>query len=87
MLKCGAVSILLLFTCVARPDLETSPFPPPLGRLVDAGGYRAHGYCTGTGSPTVVIVGGGFLSIGVGTAVARQVDASLHLRSVRHSPE
>jgi pimeloyl-ACP methyl ester carboxylesterase len=34
--------------------------PPPLGRMVDAGGYRVHLYCTGSGSPTVVVVSGGF---------------------------
>lgn len=33
---------------------------PPLGRLVDAGGYRAHIYCTGEGNPTVVVASGGF---------------------------
>jgi hypothetical protein len=32
--------------------------PPPLGNLVDVGGYRVHLYCTGAGSPTVFIVGG-----------------------------
>lgn len=30
----------------------------PLGQLIDVGGYRVHIYCTGTGTPTVVIVGG-----------------------------
>jgi pimeloyl-ACP methyl ester carboxylesterase len=34
--------------------------PPPLGQLVDVGGYRVHIYCSGQGSPAVVIVGGGF---------------------------
>jgi pimeloyl-ACP methyl ester carboxylesterase len=34
--------------------------PAPLGRLVDVGGYRVHLYCTGAGSPAVMIVGGGF---------------------------
>jgi pimeloyl-ACP methyl ester carboxylesterase len=34
--------------------------PAPLGRLVDVGGYRIHLYCTGAGSPAVMIVGGGF---------------------------
>jgi pimeloyl-ACP methyl ester carboxylesterase len=34
--------------------------PPPLGRLVDVGGYRVHLYCIGTGGPAVVIVGAGF---------------------------
>ncbi len=32
--------------------------PPPLGKLIDVGGYRVHLYCTGEGSPTVFIVGG-----------------------------
>jgi len=30
----------------------------PLGQLVDVGGYRIHIYCTGSGTPTVMIVGG-----------------------------
>jgi pimeloyl-ACP methyl ester carboxylesterase len=34
--------------------------PPPLGKLVDVGGYRVHLYCTGNGSPTVVITGAGY---------------------------
>jgi hypothetical protein len=34
--------------------------PPPIGKLVDVGGYRVHLYCTGSGSPTVVILGAGF---------------------------
>ena len=34
--------------------------PPPLGKLIDAGGYRVHLYCTGATNPTVVVVGGGF---------------------------
>ena len=33
--------------------------PPPSGTLLDVGGYRVHLYCTGAGSPTVVIVGAG----------------------------
>ena len=40
-------------------DTVTNP-PPPIGTLVDVGGYRVHLYCTGTGSPTVVIVGAGY---------------------------
>jgi pimeloyl-ACP methyl ester carboxylesterase len=38
----------------------TQKMPPPLGKLVDVGGYRVHLFCVGTGSPTVVIVGAGF---------------------------
>jgi pimeloyl-ACP methyl ester carboxylesterase len=32
--------------------------PTPRGRLVDIGGYRLHLYCTGSGSPTVVLMHG-----------------------------
>lgn len=39
-------------------------FPPP-GSLVDVGGYRLHLYCTGEGSPTVVVdAGNGDFSTG-----------------------
>ena len=31
---------------------------PPPGTLVDMGGYKLHLYCTGQGSPTVVLIGG-----------------------------
>ncbi len=31
---------------------------PPLGQMVDVGGYRLHLYCTGQGSPTVVLESG-----------------------------
>ena len=34
--------------------------PAPPGRLVDVGGYRVHLYCTGAGSPAVMVVGAGF---------------------------
>jgi pimeloyl-ACP methyl ester carboxylesterase len=34
--------------------------PAPLGKLVDIGGHRVHLYCTGSGSPTVMVVGAGF---------------------------
>jgi pimeloyl-ACP methyl ester carboxylesterase len=47
----------LLALSVAAQSQTT---PPPLGQLVDVSGYRVHIYCTGQGSPAVVIVGGGF---------------------------
>jgi pimeloyl-ACP methyl ester carboxylesterase len=47
-------------TAVAQGTGATQNSPPPLGKLVDVGGYRVHLYCTGSGSPTVVIVGAGF---------------------------
>ncbi|HKY56049.1 MAG TPA: alpha/beta hydrolase [Anaerolineales bacterium] len=36
---------------------DAKAYPPP-GQLVDVGGYRLHINCTGTGSPTVIIVSG-----------------------------
>jgi pimeloyl-ACP methyl ester carboxylesterase len=36
---------------------DAKTYPPP-GQLVDVGGYRLHINCTGTSSPTVVIVAG-----------------------------
>jgi pimeloyl-ACP methyl ester carboxylesterase len=52
----------LLALPIAGQSQATSPLtsPPPLGQLVDVGGYRVHMYCTGQGSPTVVVVGAGF---------------------------
>jgi pimeloyl-ACP methyl ester carboxylesterase len=58
--------VLLVVLC-ALPMVATAQVtsvdphsPPPLGKLVDVGGYRVHLYCTGAGSPTIVIVGAGF---------------------------
>ena len=47
----------LFFLCVA---CAWGQIPAPTGRLVDIGGYRVHLNCTGSGSPTVMIVGAGF---------------------------
>jgi pimeloyl-ACP methyl ester carboxylesterase len=51
--------LLPMVTLAQKVDTDQNP-PPPLGKLVDVGGYRVHLYCTGTGSPTVVIVGAGY---------------------------
>lgn len=48
---------LALALCAAA---EAAERPAPLGKLVDVGGYRVHLYCTGSGSPSVMIVGAGF---------------------------
>jgi pimeloyl-ACP methyl ester carboxylesterase len=56
-------SVLLFMLCtlpIPAAAQTTGTPPPPLGKLVDVGGYRVHLYCTGTGSPTVVIVGAGY---------------------------
>lgn len=59
------VIVLLLcsaFCIGALPQTASTPLNPPrpLGKLIDVGGYRVHLYCTGTGNPTVVIVGAGY---------------------------
>lgn len=60
--KSLAVAILsLLASFRAGAAAESEPVRPPvLGKLIDVGGYRVHIYCTGAGSPTVVIASGGF---------------------------
>jgi pimeloyl-ACP methyl ester carboxylesterase len=40
-------------------ERDRRTYPPP-GRLIDVGGYRLHLYCTGKGSPTVVLLGASF---------------------------
>jgi pimeloyl-ACP methyl ester carboxylesterase len=58
--------IVLALSCgfpiatLAQTTIPVQSAPAPLGKLVDVGGYRVHLYCTGTGSPTVVIVGAGY---------------------------
>ena len=39
---------------IAGASFDRAAHPPP-GRLVDVGGHRLHIYCTGSGSPTVVL--------------------------------
>jgi pimeloyl-ACP methyl ester carboxylesterase len=61
-LGAGLVSLLglLLLGAIYESLAEAADakaYPPP-GQLVDVGGYRLHINCTGTGSPTVVIVAG-----------------------------
>ena len=57
---------------------------PPVGRLVDAGGYRLHLYCLGTGSPAVVFESGFGMSLNawalVQPAVA-DIDTRMLVRS------
>jgi pimeloyl-ACP methyl ester carboxylesterase len=66
MVRCSYLTVFLALLCVvpiatlAQKAGADPNAPPPLGKLVDVGGYRVHLYCIGTGSPTVVIVGAGF---------------------------
>src|SRR5262245_7514480 len=49
------VVIGLVYEAVAEAS-DRANFPPP-GQMVDVGGHKLHIYCTGQGSPTVVLNG------------------------------
>src|SRR5689334_8755362 len=57
MLRCLAV-ILGVFI-VAQAQRPASKEYPPLGRLIDVGGRKLHLFCSGTGSPTAILMAGG----------------------------
>lgn len=54
MMRFAALAIVL----IAQGALNAQTFPPP-GKLVDIGGRKLHLYCSGEGSPAVVLVAGG----------------------------
>ena len=54
------LAVLLFLMSVRVGEASNQPEPRPLGDLVDVGGYRVHIYCTGQGSPPVVVASGGF---------------------------
>ncbi|HTF65797.1 MAG TPA: alpha/beta hydrolase [Edaphobacter sp.] len=56
------VFALFLFAALSRSLVaQTDAISPPLlGKLVYVAGLRVHIYCTGQGSPTVVVASGGF---------------------------
>jgi pimeloyl-ACP methyl ester carboxylesterase len=56
----ACVALLLSAGSTARTQTANQSKPLPLGTLIDVGGYRVHLYCTGEGSPTVMIVGAAF---------------------------
>ena len=70
----------------AREYLDVSAYPMP-GQLVDVGGHRLHLYCTGSGSPTVVLepgLGGASSDLGwVAPAVARDSRVCVYDRAGR----
>lgn len=47
------ITLLLVAGAQARADLKAKY--PPIGQMVDIGGYRLHLYCQGQGSPTVIM--------------------------------
>jgi pimeloyl-ACP methyl ester carboxylesterase len=59
-LYCWLFIVILPKVMLAQSSGTAVNSPAPLGKLIDVGGYRVHLYCTGTGSPTVVILGAGY---------------------------
>ena len=59
---CAVLCITLILSSCLTGKIEApiKSRPPPLGTLVEVGGYRVHLYCVGQGSPTVMIVGAAF---------------------------
>jgi pimeloyl-ACP methyl ester carboxylesterase len=57
--QCALAVLAPGFGCsptIAQRSLSQGP--PPLGQLVDIGGYRLHLNCTGRGTPTIVLIPG-----------------------------
>ncbi len=52
----GLIALGVIYEFIAEA-VDARAYPPP-GQLVDVGGYRLHIYCTGSGSPTVIIDAG-----------------------------
>jgi len=52
----GIYAALIGLCLVSANAADTAPKPP--GKLVDLGGHKLHVYCTGKGSPTVVVENG-----------------------------
>src|SRR5690348_14311024 len=44
-----------MLTALASILVQPFPLLPPSGRVIDVGGHRLHLYCSGHGTPTVVI--------------------------------
>jgi len=57
-LQLAGILWLLFFTQVAALSPASKEYSPP-GKLIDVGGRKLHLYCTGTGSPTVILIAGG----------------------------
>jgi hypothetical protein len=51
-------SCCLIATFAAAAQAQSPVVPTPPGKLVDIGGQRLHLYCTGRGSPTVLLESG-----------------------------
>jgi pimeloyl-ACP methyl ester carboxylesterase len=53
-----AVSIILFLTLASRAKARLKKQYPPIGQMVDIGGYRLHMHVEGEGTPTVILDAG-----------------------------
>ena len=54
----AAILGMLIIGQASGQGQAAQEYPPP-GKLIDIGGRKLHLYCTGTGSPTVILMAGG----------------------------
>ena len=60
-LTCSTLLLLVMSVPATIATAQTgNAASPPLGKLIDVGGYRVHLYCAGNGGPPVIIAGGGY---------------------------
>src|SRR6267378_758054 len=57
-LQLARILWLLFFTQVSAPSPASKEYSTP-GKLIDVGGRKLHLYCTGKGTPTVILMAGG----------------------------
>ena len=54
-----SLSAFLVLSAIAQTTETSKPIESPPGKLIDIGGRKLHLYCSGEGSPTVILVAGG----------------------------
>jgi pimeloyl-ACP methyl ester carboxylesterase len=83
----GGLTIILVLAILGSvyqkiATAQDNKLYPPLGQLVDVGGYRLHLYCIGTGSPTVVLeAGSGGKGVIAWSLVQKQMSATTQVCS------
>ncbi len=58
LLSTAVIIVALITPAYAQQKASPESYPPP-GRLIDIGRRKLHMYCTGNGSPTVILIAGG----------------------------
>ena len=52
------LTVVLITAVCLQAKAQSQSYPPP-GQMIDIGGRKLHLYCTGKGSPTVILIAGG----------------------------